>query len=142
MQEEDLPTEKMATPRQPSTSSTIGGSSPLEFVVHPLPGSAEQLADRLREVGDRLRVHPSLRPGPLLPPLHGNSGGPILNASQIEVGPSHFAFLLNDGRLCRLPFSVISDRLDLSKTSGGPGGPTISLGGQGGSGGGGSGKST
>ena len=48
-----------------------------------------------------------------------------MTASQIEVGPSHFAFLLSDGRLCRLPFSVISDRLDLNKTSqtsGGSGG--------------------
>ena len=35
--------------------------------------------------------------------------------SQIEVGPSHFAFLLSDGLICRLPFSVISDRLDLSR---------------------------
>ena len=40
-----------------------------------------------------------------------------MTAAQIEVGPSHFAFLLSDGRLCRLPFSVISDRLDLNKTS-------------------------
>jgi hypothetical protein len=30
---------------------------------------------------------------------------------QIAVGPSHFALLLEDGRLARLPFSVISDRL-------------------------------
>ena len=29
---------------------------------------------------------------------------------QIAVGPSHFALLLEDGRLARLPFSVISDR--------------------------------
>lgn len=36
---------------------------------------------------------------------------------QIAVGPSHFALLFEDGRLARLPFSVISDRLDLSKTS-------------------------
>ena len=58
-----------------------------------------------------------------------------MTASQIEVGPSHFAFLLSDGRLCRLPFSVISDRLDLNKTSqsSGSGG---SGGGGGGSGGG------
>ena len=36
---------------------------------------------------------------------------------QIAVGPSHFALLFEDGRLARLPFSVISDRLDLSKSS-------------------------
>ena len=34
-----------------------------------------------------------------------------------QVGPSHFAFLLSDGRICRLPFSVISDRLDLSRAN-------------------------
>ena len=29
---------------------------------------------------------------------------------EIAVGPSHIAILLKDGRLARLPFSVISDR--------------------------------
>ena len=29
---------------------------------------------------------------------------------EIAVGPSHVAVLLKDGRLARLPFSVISDR--------------------------------
>ena len=57
----------------------------------------------------------------------GLAGGGVLGSighpvAQIEVGPSHFAFLLEDGRICRLPFSVISDRLDLSKTSGGSSG--------------------
>ena len=61
-----------------------------------------------------------------------------MTASQIEVGPSHFAFLLSDGRLCRLPFSVISDRLDLNKTSQSSGGGS---GGGGGGGGGGTGGS-
>jgi len=46
----------------------------------------------------------------------GGAFGSVL-VTQIEVGPSHFAFLLDDGRVCRLPFSVISDRLDLSRTS-------------------------
>jgi E3 ubiquitin-protein ligase EDD1 len=122
-----------------SSSSTPGGSWPLQFVVHPLPGSAEQLADRLREVGDRLRLPDAARPGPLVPSMSGFS------ASQIEVGPSHFAFLLSDGRLCRLPFSVISDRLDLNKSNmavaGGSTNSIIgSLGGSGGAGGGGGGK--
>ena len=34
---------------------------------------------------------------------------------RIVIGPSHFALLLEDGRVCRVPFSIISDRLDLSK---------------------------
>ena len=120
-----------------------------QFVVHPLPGSAEQLADKLREVGEKLRspqtVSGSSRISPIvpgIPPLgsernslsgsaatSSGSLGPLgisigsrfdhgigsSQVSQIEVGPSHFAFLLSDGRICRLPFSVISDRLDLSR---------------------------
>merc|ERR1712029_957730 len=35
-------------------------SSSLQFVVQPLPGSAEQLAEKLREVGERLRTHGTL----------------------------------------------------------------------------------
>ena len=120
-----------------------------QFVVHPLPGSAEQLADKLREVGEKLRTPQTqsslsrsspIVPGipPLVPDrnsLSGSSASGSLSqgslgisigsrfdhgigssqVSQIEVGPSHFAFLLSDGRICRLPFSVISDRLDLSR---------------------------
>ena len=81
------------------------------------------------------------RPGPLVPFIPGTFGS--VTASQIEVGPSHFAFLLSDGRLCRLPFSVISDRLDLNKSSqasGGTGGSLGSHGGHGGSSGGGKGN--
>lgn len=47
---------------------------------------------------------------------------------QIEVGPSHFAFLLADGRICRLPFSVISDRLDLSRNGSAAGGGSSAAG--------------
>lgn len=34
---------------------------------------------------------------------------------RIVLGPTHIALLLDDGRVCRVAFSVISDRLDLSK---------------------------
>ena len=122
-------------------------------MVHPLPGSAEQLADKLREVGEKLRTPQTqsslsrsspIVPGipPLVPDrnsLSGSSASGSLSqgslgisigsrfdhgigssqVSQIEVGPSHFAFLLSDGRICRLPFSVISDRLDLSRPGAG-----------------------
>jgi E3 ubiquitin-protein ligase EDD1 len=100
---------------------------PLQFVVHPLPGSAEQLGEKLREVGERLRrgnfglpsipsVSAALGSGSGSQ-AGGSFGSPNVLVSQIEVGPSHFAFLLDDGRVCRLPFSVISDRLDLNRTS-------------------------
>ena len=107
---------------------------PLQFVVHPLPGSAEQLGEKLREVGDRLRRGNFGLPAvPSVSSLNSVNFGPSTSTggafgsssvlvSQIEVGPSHFAFLLDDGRVCRLPFSVISDRLDLNRTSSsGPG---------------------
>lgn len=50
----------------------------------------------------------------------GHSNPAALNGlkvpvKQIVVGPSHLALLLEDGRICRLSFSIISDRLDLSK---------------------------
>lgn len=168
----------------------------LQFVVHPLPGTHEQLYDKLKQVAERINhrpfqpiingggggalsasaaaLHaPGTRPsggvgaggstwptGPPPPygaPLAGpspstpygaappTSGASLLSSlgggvAQIEVGPSHFAFLLRDGRICRLPFSVISDRLDLNRhqhhpASGGGGG------GSGGGGGGGGGPS-
>jgi E3 ubiquitin-protein ligase EDD1 len=111
-------------------------------------------------------AHRSSTPTPPQPPAAGSaSTGPAsssaaqpqqqwsslsalgdLGVRQIEVGPSHFAFLLQDGRICRLPFSVISDRLDLSRNpnssssaaggnGGGSGGGTSMAGGSGGSGG-------
>jgi E3 ubiquitin-protein ligase EDD1 len=101
---------------------------PLQFVVHPLPGSPEQLGEKLKEVGDRLRR--GQFGIPVLPSASGSAFGSVL-VSQIEVGPSHFAFLLEDGRVCRLPFSVISDRLDLSRTSGSGVGASQSGGGSG-----------
>eukprot|EP00096_Caligus_rogercresseyi_P012405 TRINITY_DN5185_c0_g1_i1.p1 TRINITY_DN5185_c0_g1~~TRINITY_DN5185_c0_g1_i1.p1 ORF type:complete len:2971 (-),score=851.59 TRINITY_DN5185_c0_g1_i1:151-9063(-) len=82
----------------------------IQFLVHPLPGSSEQLREKLKRTSELLshrRRVSGLPPG-VSPALHE------LDVSQIEVAPSHFAFLLTDGRLCRLPFSVISDRLDLS----------------------------
>lgn len=100
---------------------------PIQFVVHPLPGSAEQLGEKLREVGDRLRNANFGLPAIPSVTAAGTSGsagtggffgGPNVHVAHIEVGPSHFAFLLEDGRVCRLPFSVISDRLDLNRNAG------------------------
>ncbi len=174
----------------------------LQFVVHPLPGSQEQLYEKLRAVAERINrvsqtqgaagatglsghadrsvggASSSLAPpgsssavqGYFLwlflvyystcitfnnnvPPGSSSSGPSSSSTSaaasssaassnmlsslsnfclselssglrQIEVGPSHFAFLLNDGRICRLPFSVISDRLDLNR-NGSSGGKNV-----------------
>lgn len=38
------------------------------------------------------------------------------SVKRIVLGPNHIALLLEDGRICRVQFSVISDRLDLTKT--------------------------
>ena len=124
-----------------STAPSLTASAPnLQFVVHPLPGSQEQLFDKLKESADRLNKSGSSAAaaappsGPFLvppPPYYGqNALNSLGGVAQIEVGPSHFAFLTQEGRICRLPFSVISDRLDLSQNSDGS-----SSGGGGGSGG-------
>lgn len=42
---------------------------------------------------------------------------------QIAVGPAHVALLFDDGRVGRLAFSVISDRLDLSRSEASKSGP-------------------
>ncbi|XP_054724980.1 E3 ubiquitin-protein ligase UBR5-like isoform X2 [Uloborus diversus] len=80
----------------------------IHFVVHPLPGSEDQLNERLKEVAERTN-----RCGYSVPSVLAQ----LKNASvrQCVVGPMHVAFLLEDGRICRLAFSVVSDRLDLSK---------------------------
>ncbi|XP_026278748.1 E3 ubiquitin-protein ligase UBR5 [Frankliniella occidentalis] len=81
--------------------------SSLHFVVHPLPGTEDQLNDRLKEVSDKLNRFGHSNPAAL--------SGLKVPVKQIVVGPSHLALLLEDGRICRLSFSIISDRLDLSK---------------------------
>ncbi|XP_046667814.1 E3 ubiquitin-protein ligase UBR5 isoform X3 [Homalodisca vitripennis] len=82
--------------------------SSLQFVVHPIPGTEDQLNDRLKEVSDRLN-----RFGPTVPPPA--LAGIKTAVKRIAIGPNHFALLLEDGRVCRVTFSIISDRLDLTK---------------------------
>ena len=50
----------------------------------------------------------------------GISSPPALTALKVSVrkivfGPNHIALLLEDGQICRIAFSIISDRLDLSR---------------------------
>ncbi|XP_069676360.1 E3 ubiquitin-protein ligase UBR5 isoform X2 [Periplaneta americana] len=81
--------------------------SSLHFVVHPLPGTEDQLNDRLKEVSEKLNRFGCATPAAL--------SNLKVAVKRIVVGPSHFALLLEDGRVCRVSFSIISDRLDLSK---------------------------
>ncbi|KAJ7338019.1 hypothetical protein JRQ81_010545 [Phrynocephalus forsythii] len=80
----------------------------IHFVVHPLPGTEDQLNDRLREVSEKLNKY------------NFNSHPPLnvleqATFKQCVVGPNHAAFLLEDGRVCRIGFLVQPDRLELGK---------------------------
>ncbi|KAK9872968.1 hypothetical protein WA026_020316 [Henosepilachna vigintioctopunctata] len=107
--------------------------SSLQYVVHPLPGSEEQFNDRLKDVADRInRLGSNLHPG-----LSCLRSG----IKKICLGPSHIGLLLEDGKVCRLSYNVLSDRLDLTKNDtsksvsiGGAAGGSGSSGGQGSSG--------
>ncbi|KAK6633415.1 hypothetical protein RUM44_004018 [Polyplax serrata] len=79
----------------------------LHFIVHPVPGTEDQLNDRLKQVSDKLN-----RFGSSVPSALGNLRIPV---KTIVVGPTHFALLLEDGHICRVNFSIITDRLDLTK---------------------------
>lgn len=91
----------------PKTDEIPADMSYLHFLAFPLPGSEDQLNERLREVGEKLRSGYS---PPAVVSNFRNS-----NVLQCVVGPSHIAFLFEDGKICRVPFSVLTDRLDLSK---------------------------
>jgi len=64
---------------------------------------------RFRELGERINRYGLSTPS-VLSPLRG--GPPV---QQVAVGPAHIAFLFEDGRVARVAFSVISDRLDLNR---------------------------
>ncbi|XP_058868618.1 E3 ubiquitin-protein ligase UBR5 isoform X1 [Acipenser ruthenus] len=86
----------------------------IHFVVHPLPGTEDQLNDRLREVSEKLNKY-NLNSHP---PLNLLEQATI---KQCVVGPNHAAFLLEDGRICRIGFAVQPDRLELGKPDGNDG---------------------
>ncbi|XP_038209535.1 E3 ubiquitin-protein ligase hyd [Zerene cesonia] len=109
--------------------------SSMHFVVHPLPGTEDQLIDRLREVAERWNRFGTGAGSTALSSLRG--------VRAVAAGPAHIACLLEDGTICRAAFSIIPDRLDLSKADasknggnggGGSGGGGTSGGKQGGSG--------
>ncbi|XP_051791686.1 E3 ubiquitin-protein ligase UBR5 isoform X2 [Erpetoichthys calabaricus] len=87
----------------------------IHFVVHPLPGTEDQLNDRLREVSEKLNKY-SLNSHPPLNVLEQTA------IRQCVVGPNHAAFLLEDGRICRVGFIVQPERLELGKPDGSDGG--------------------
>lgn len=80
----------------------------LHFVVHPLPGTDDQLNDRLKEVAEKISRHGFTCP-PALSALRN------LVIVQCALGPNYVALLLEDSRVCRVPFNVLNERLDLNK---------------------------
>uniref|UniRef100_A0A8C1B607 E3 ubiquitin-protein ligase UBR5 n=1 Tax=Cyprinus carpio carpio TaxID=630221 RepID=A0A8C1B607_CYPCA len=96
----------------------------IHFVVHPLPGTEDQLNDRLREVSEKLNKY-NCNSHPHLIPLEQ------AKLKQCVVGPNHAGFLLEDGRICRINFAVQPDRLELSKPDGNDGSKLSSVSGAG-----------
>ncbi|XP_057195669.1 E3 ubiquitin-protein ligase UBR5 [Triplophysa rosa] len=96
----------------------------IHFVVHPLPGTEDQLNDRLREVSEKLNKF-NCNSHPHLIPLEQ------AKLKQCVVGPNHAGFLLEDGRICRISFAVQPDRLELGKPDGNDGSKLSSVSGAG-----------
>ncbi|VVC25628.1 Hypothetical protein CINCED_3A013222 [Cinara cedri] len=109
--------------------------SSLQFIVHPAPGTDDQLNDRFKEVSERLNRSNS---GNTFYPVLCNLKAPI---KQIVVGPYHIGLLFEDGRVARIGFTVLAERLDLSRSTGDVNKlPSKSSGGGSGGGGGGGGN--
>lgn len=81
----------------------------IHCIVHPLPGTDDQLNDRLREVAEKISHHGFYSPVAFRAIRN-------LVVTQCVVGPNYIALLLEDGRVCRVPFAVVTDRLDLNKS--------------------------
>ncbi|XP_038051829.1 E3 ubiquitin-protein ligase UBR5-like [Patiria miniata] len=80
----------------------------VHFVVHPLPGTEEELNDRLRELAEKIRCQPAASITGV-PPLKHEV------VKSVVVGPHHSAFLLEDGRVCRLHFHINPDKIETGK---------------------------
>lgn len=90
---------------------------------------------RFKEVSERLNRSNSGNATSY--PVLSNIKSPI---KQIVVGPYHIGLLFEDGRVARIPFTVLAERLDLSRSTGDANKiPTKSSGGGSGGGGGGGG---
>lgn len=63
---------------------------------------------RIREVAEKLNKY-----GPQSPQTLQSLKTPV---KQIVIGPSHLGLLLDDGRALRVAYTVIAERLDLSKS--------------------------
>lgn len=64
-------------------------------------------SSRIREVADKINKY-----GSQTPQILQSLKTPV---KQVVIGPAHLGLLLEDGRALRVAFSVIPERLDLSK---------------------------
>lgn len=62
---------------------------------------------RIREVADKINKY-----GSQTPQILQSLKAPV---KQMVIGPAHIGILLEDGRVLRVAYSVIPERLDLSK---------------------------
>lgn len=62
----------------------------------------------MKEVADKIN-----RYGFVTPSAFNGLKVPI---KRVVVGPTHIALLTEDNRICRVAYTVLSDRLDLSKS--------------------------
>lgn len=62
----------------------------------------KDIADRINRFGQASQIPSGL-------------GNLKVVVKQTVVGPNHFGFLLEDGTICRVSYSIITERLDLSK---------------------------
>lgn len=65
------------------------------------------LISRIREVAEKINKY-----GPQSPQTLQSLKAPV---KQIVIGPAHLGLLLEDGRALRVAFTVLTERLDLSK---------------------------
>lgn len=79
----------------------------IHIAVYPLPRTAEELHERLKEVSE-LKEKPSYLSSPILEALKGEV------IKECVVGPRHVAFLLESGQVCRVPFTLHPDKLELT----------------------------
>ncbi|RWS30595.1 E3 ubiquitin-protein ligase hyd-like isoform X4 [Leptotrombidium deliense] len=84
-------------------------SNSMHFALYPLPATDDQINERLREMSDKFNRGSN---------CCQNVFNPIKTVPVVDciVSQSHIALLLEDGRICRVAYSVHSDRLDLSTT--------------------------
>ncbi|XP_031552973.1 E3 ubiquitin-protein ligase UBR5-like isoform X3 [Actinia tenebrosa] len=77
----------------------------IHFAVHPLPVTVDELHERLKEVAESKG-----KAGHLSPAVVQILKDYVIK--EIVVGPQHVAFLLEDGQICRIPFTLHADKLD------------------------------